>query len=137
MPVHIQQPDALDRLCLVEGDAYRAEQADYATMRSCYREQSFVGWLDLWIDFTMDLLHASAAGEQWSEEMLDEPLAGLMPRRWSGQVCLYGYQGWNRYLVLGSGELVFHDDFADGVQSIIDSAVAAGFRTWRELRLTR
>lgn len=111
MSVYIYEPDAFDKMVLVEGGEYRK----YGT-RNHMGDASFEAFLELWL-------------KRWTENPW---FPSRRPRYViqidSCSVSIYGFWGWNRYLVYNTGEIVLHEFFAE--KSDIIEAEKAGFNIW-------
>ena len=112
MSVFIYQPDAFDLICSIEGDEFRNGRHDDAW--------SFPAFKKAWLEAEDYLLH--------NPDDRTEAHAGT-PIRVEGDVAIYGNAGYNRYFVLGSGEIVFSRHHASRPVKV-EEAEAQGFRIW-------
>lgn len=123
MPARIDDEDVLERLCLVEGGEYREQQERLeADENPRYRAQSVWGWRRAW--------------EVQRDDDPDMRYRGVVNRAAGNLGSLYGYDGWNRYIVTLGGELFFHEGFAE-FDDDCERARTAGFQLWLEASDTR
>ena len=107
MPVSIDKPDALDKMAQVEG-------SDYPELQKKYKEHSFDVFKKFW---------EKLAKEQ-PERIVSKPTTISPTVRAS---TIYGWHGWNRYVLLNTGEIMFHPVAARSKEDI-KKAKKAGFR---------
>jgi hypothetical protein len=124
-PVHIADADAFDRLVAVEG-------YEYAEHRHRMGKQGFDAFLGRWrrdrAEIDRDLAaRAIPPGSPWPA-MLDDDCVHV-----DGGASIYGFWGWNRYLVTRGGMVVFGDDFSP-TSWHPDLARSVGFWTDAERR---
>ena len=114
MPIFIYEPDALERLVEIEGPEYRR----------CAKKEYFG-------DCALE-----AFLEKWNTVFRDnEPLRRARPFAIDvkGTGAIYGVGGWNRYIVLNTGEIMLIKFLS--YPKFIERAKRAGFRTDTDLIL--
>jgi hypothetical protein len=107
MPVFIYEPDAFDKICQFEGNEYEANQRDWNT-------SNFTAFKKVWEEDCKD--------NQWVREQGKDMAISAR----DGNGAIYGWHGWNRYLVYCSGEIVFLGDMS--YKEAINKAKNIGFR---------
>lgn len=113
MPTFIFDPDALEKLAVVEhgGDFEGEHWLEF--QRGITREEpssyrsSFQGFLDAYLAERAD--YERLAAEGLGNECVE--VTTLVDGRIETSKMLYGMWGWNRYFVLVSGEIVYVDGF--------------------------
>jgi hypothetical protein len=97
MSVFIYEPDAFEKMVKIEGEDYRR----------CKNKESF------------DDCSFDAFLEAWEESLKRQPdFKDFRPEFGigvKGNQAIYGWWGWNRYVVLNSGEIMFHSGFLTSV----------------------
>lgn len=108
--VFIYDPDALDRLTDVEGEAWRKLQDRHPTSPYCFH-----AWKQAWDEKQRMVAE--------NPEYADEPVSSFLAE--SGDGAIYGNGGWDRYAVRLNGELVLMTWSA--TSSNREKAARAGF----------
>jgi hypothetical protein len=107
MAVYIFESDAFDKICQVEGP-------DYARNQESFGNCGFAAFKEQWEASCQRNPRIREYG--WDVQMsLDD-----------GSRVIYGWHGWNRYVVYYSGEIAFLGGFSD--DESIEEAKRAGFR---------
>jgi hypothetical protein len=92
MSVFIYEPDAFAKICQVEGPEYLKNQKNF-------RNRSFAAFKKHWDRMIARNPELKELGKDCTISVAGNP-------------AIYGWWGWNRYLVYYSGEIVFLDDLA-------------------------
>lgn len=87
MPVFIFEPDAFNKICQVEGPEYLENQKTFT------KQYTFEGFKEEWEGLSSEV------------KELDKDMALIV----DGNAAIYGWCGWNRYIVHLSGEIFFLD----------------------------
>ncbi len=109
MSVFIFEPDAFDKICQVEGEGYIENQKNFGTY-------GFDAFKKHWEE---------VIGKDPSFKERGKDLAIKMK---NSNTAIYGFGGWNRYIVYYSGEIVFLESQAVSEEAI-KRAKKVGFRT--------
>jgi hypothetical protein len=114
MPVHIFEENAFEKLVEVEGEDYRRFRT-----REEFGTCSFDAFFEKW--------HSNFKNEKFKDY---RPPFSITVK---GNGAIYGLHGFNRYIVLNSGEITFLKPSADKIEEIIKKARKAGFRMFHEV----
>lgn len=95
MPVFIYEPDAFEKMVKVEGEEYRRVRT-----KEEFGICSFDAFLEEWKKLEQH--------PNFKDFKDFRPEFGIGVE---GNHAIYGWWGWNRYIVLNSGEMVFHSGF--------------------------
>jgi hypothetical protein len=106
MPVFIYEKDALEKIAEVEGEKWIRHQKNFG-------DCSFDAFLRTW--------NEQIGGRK---ELIEK--GGSMAISVNGNGAIYGLGGWNRYIVMYSGEIKMLRDMA--IQESIEKAEKCGFR---------
>lgn len=111
MPIYIFEKNAFDKMIKVEGEEYRRVKS-----KEEFGDCSFDAFFEEWKkDYAEN-----------SEARNFKPEFGI---RVNGNGAIYGLEGWNRYAILNSGEMVFIRSLAK-IEEYIKKAKKTGFRLW-------
>lgn len=113
MAVHIAQPDAFDIMAGVEGDDWKSRQ-----LKGDFGDCSFAVFLARWREVDRQL--TSAMRETPSFMAMGVSTA-------SGNGAIYGSEGWSRYTVRYTGEILFITLQSPSID-MTQRATDAGFR---------
>ena len=108
MPVFIFEEESFEKLIEVEGEDYRRFRG-----KDMFKEVSFDAFLELWNSVSQD---------QSLRNHRPEFALGVN----SFGSAIYGYAGWNRYVLLNTGELMLIE--GSSTKDYIKKARDAGFR---------
>ncbi|MBI4708758.1 MAG: hypothetical protein HY764_00970 [Candidatus Portnoybacteria bacterium] len=108
MPVFIYEPDAFKKICLVEGPDYAENQKDFG------------------------ICGFDAFKKRWEEAIKQNPALketeGCYAISVDSNSAIYGWGGYNRYIVFYSGEILFSSNHAIN-EAALKLAKEVGFRT--------
>jgi hypothetical protein len=113
--VYINQPDALDRMGIVEGERWKTHQCGDPE-GPC----SFNAFLRQWTE-----LHEWARQEGMDDEELKAISITI-----DGNGAIYGEGGWHRYAVRGDGEIIFLAAFCEDPKHYRPLVEKACFTVW-------
>jgi hypothetical protein len=105
MPVFIYEKDALEKIAEVEGEEWLRHQKNFG-------DCSFDAFLQTW--------NEQIGGRK---DLIEK--GGSMAISVNGNGAIYGLYGWNRYIVMYSGEIKMLRDMA--IQESIEKAEKCGF----------
>lgn len=114
MPVYIFEEDAFEKLVEVEGEGYRKEKT---------KERFGICSFDAFL-------------EEWNQNYKNRPSLRGNQERFAINVeenkAIYGFGGYNRYLVLNDGEIAFLTPAARTIEDAV-KAEKIGFQMWGEI----
>lgn len=97
MPVFIYKPDAFEKMVKIEGEDYRRRKS-----KESFGNCSFDAFLEVW----------EAIDKKYPDFRNDKPAFGIDVK---GNGAIYGLGGWNRYIVLNTGEIMLHRYFLTSI----------------------
>lgn len=112
MSVYIYQPDALDRMALVEGTSWKEHQNGDPD-----GPYSFNGFLTFWREWAN---YAQSEGIDIADDVFSLEV--------ENNTAIYGAGGWHRYAVRSDGEIIFLAHFCENPQRYRPLVEKAGFR---------